>query len=226
MNDLKDPAMAPGPYVSLTVADTGPGIASSVIDRIFEPYFTTKEKDKGTGLGLATVHGIVKSYKGDIRVSSEPGKGTEFCVLLPVIRTRAQTAQTRDDISPVQRGTERILFVDDEPQIVRMSQQMLEGLGYRVTVRTSSIETLEAFRANPHRFDLVITDMTMPNMTGVELAEKIMDIRPDIPIIICTGFSEKISEHKAKASGIRGYVMKPIIKTRLAEKIRKVLDQR
>ena len=224
MNDLKDPAMVPGPYVCLTVADTGIGIDKSVIDRIFEPYFTTKEKDKGTGLGLATVHGIVKSYKGDIRVYSEPGKGSTFHVYLPVIQTRIEEKEIRV-ISPMERGTEQILFVDDEAQIVRIAQQMLEGLGYHVTARTSSIETLEAFRAAPDKFDLVITDMTMPNMTGVELAKKLMEIRSGIPIIICTGFSEKISEHKAETVGIRGYVMKPVLKSELSEKIRQVLDQ-
>ena len=224
MDDLKDPAMLPGSYVCLTVADTGAGIDKSILDRIFEPYFSTKEKDKGTGLGLAMVHGIVKSYGGDLRVYSEPGKGSAFHVYLPVIQTRAETKETRV-VSPVEGGKERILLVDDEEQIVRMSQQMLERLGYHVTARTSSIETLEAFRAAPDKFDLVITDTTMPNMTGIELARKLMEIRSDIPIIICTGFSEKISADKATAMGIRGYVMKPIVKSELAKKIREVLVQ-
>ncbi len=220
--DLKDPAMIPGLYVCLTVADTGAGIDESVIDKIFDPYFTTKEKERGTGLGLAMVHGIVKSYGGNIRVYSEPGKGTAFHVYLPAIQTQAETKETRV-ISPVEGGKERILLVDDEEQIVRMSQQMLERLGYHVTARTSSIETLEAFRAAPDKFDLVITDMTMPNMTGVHLAKKLIEIRPDIPVIICTGFSEKISADKAKAMGIRGYVMKPVVRSELAKKIREVL---
>ena len=224
MDDLKDPAMLPGSYVCLTVADTGSGIDKSVIDRIFEPYFSTKKKDKGTGLGLAMVHGIVKSYGGDIRIYSEPGKGSEFHLYLPVIQTQDETKETRV-ISPVEGGKERILLVDDEEQIVRMSQQMLERLGYHVTARTSSIETLEAFRAAPDKFDLVITDTTMPNMTGIELARKLMEIRSDIPIIICTGFSEKISSDKARAMGIRGYVMKPVVKSELAKRIREVLDQ-
>jgi PAS domain S-box-containing protein len=224
MDDLKDPAMLPGSYVCLTVADTGSGIDKSVIDRIFEPYFSTKEIDKGTGLGLAMVHGIVKSYGGNIRVYSEPGKGSAFHVYLPVIQTQDETKETRV-ISPVEGGKERILLVDDEEQIVRMSQQMLERLGYHVTARTSSIETLEAFRAAPDKFDLVITDTTMPNMTGIELARKLMEIRSDIPIIICTGFSEKISSDKATAMGIRGYVMKPVVKSELAKRIREVLDQ-
>jgi PAS domain S-box-containing protein len=223
MDDLKDPAMLPGSYVCLTVADTGAGIDKSIIDRIFEPYFSTKEKDKGTGLGLAMVHGIVKSYGGDLSVYSEPGKGSAFHVYLPVIQTQVETKETQV-VSPVEGGKERILLVDDEEQIVRMSQQMLERLGYQVTARTSSIETLEAFRAAPDKFDLVITDTTMPNMTGIELARKLMEIRFDIPIIICTGFSEKISPDKAAAMGIRGYVMKPIVKSELAKKIREVLD--
>ncbi len=220
--DLKDPAMIPGLYVCLTVADTGAGIDESVIDKIFDPYFTTKEKERGTGLGLAMVHGIVKSYGGNIRVYSEPGKGTAFHVYLPAIQTQAETKETRV-ISPVEGGKERILLVDDEEQIVRMSQQMLERLGYHVTARTSSIETLEAFRAAPDKFDLVITDTTMPNMTGVHLAKKLIEIKSDIPVIICTGFSEKISADKAKAMGIRGYVMKPVVRSELAKKIREVL---
>ncbi len=224
VDDLQNPTIAAGSYVCLTVADTGAGIDGYVMDRIFEPYFSTKEKDKGTGLGLAMVHGIVKSYGGNIRVSSEPGKGSAFHVYLPVIQTQAEREEL-DVVLPVEGGTERILLVDDEVQIVRMEQQMLERLGYHVTVRTSSIEALEAFRAVPDNFDLVITDMTMPNMTGVELAKKIIEIRPDIPMIICTGFSEKISENKAITMGIRGYVMKPVVKSELAKKIREVLDQ-
>jgi PAS domain S-box-containing protein len=222
MDDLKDPSMTAGSYVCLTVEDTGSGIDEYAMDRIFEPYFSTKEKDKGTGLGLAMVHGIVKSYGGNIRVYSEPGGGTAFHVYLPVIQTRAETKETRV-ISPVEGGKERILLVDDEEHIVRMSQQMLERLGYHVTARTSSIEALEAFRAGSDRFDLVITDMTMPNMTGVQLTQKLIEIRSDIPVIICTGFSEKISEHKASTMGIRGYVMKPVIRSELAKKIREVL---
>jgi len=224
VDDLKDPTMLAGSYVCLTVADTGAGIDEYEMDRIFEPYFSTKEKDKGSGLGLAMVHGIVKSYGGNIRVYSEPGKGSAFHVYLPVIQTQVERKKI-EHASPVKGGTERILLVDDEVQIVRMEQQMLERLGYHATVRTSSIEALEAFRAVPEKFDLVITDMTMPNMTGVELAKKIIEIRPDIPMIICTGFSEKISEHKAITMGIRGYVMKPVVKSELAKKIREVLDQ-
>ncbi|MEE8432653.1 MAG: response regulator [Candidatus Desulfatibia sp.] len=224
VEDLRDPVMTPGTYICLTVADTGIGMSKAVANRIFDPYFTTKEKGKGTGLGLAVVHGIVKSYNGDIKFYSNPGQGTAFHIYLPVIKTQAETEEI-DTITPVQKGTERILLVDDEDQIVRMEKQMLQRLGYHVTERTSSIEALEAFRAAPDKFDLVITDMTMPNMTGVQLSQKLMAIRSNIPIIICTGFSEQISNEKANAWGISGYIMKPIVKRKLAEKIREVLDQ-
>ncbi len=224
VEDLRDPVMIPGAYVCLTVTDTGPGIDPLIIDRIFVPYFTTKGKDKGTGLGLAVVHGIVKSCKGDIRVYSEPGKGTAIHVYLPAIKTLAVTEEA-EALEPVQKGTERILLVDDEDQIVRMEKQMLVRLGYSVTERTGSIEALEAFRTAPDKFDLVITDMTMPNMTGIQLSQKLLTIRPDIPIIICSGFSEQISAEKAKALGISGFVMKPVIMRALAHIIRKVLDQ-
>jgi signal transduction histidine kinase/DNA-binding response OmpR family regulator len=223
VEDLKDQDMAPGPYVCLTIADTGIGMDKAVLDRIFDPYFTTKEKYKGTGLGLSVVLGIVKSYGGDIRVYSEPGKQTAFHVYLPVIKTHAET-QEIDTITQIQKGTERILLVDDEDSIVKMEQQMLDRLGYHVTARTSSIEALEAFRSAPDNFDLVITDMTMPNMTGIQLSQKLLEIRSDISIIICTGFSEQIDEEKVKAMGIRGYTMKPVVKSELGKKIRDVLD--
>ena len=179
IDDLTDQSMTPGAYVCLTVADTGPGMDTSVISRIFEPYFSTKEIGKGTGLGLAVVHGIVKSYNGDIKVYSETGEGTAFHVYLPVIKSQVETGEA-DAGAPVPKGTERILLVDDEDPIIRMEKQMLERLGYDVTERTSSIEALEAFRASPDKFDLVITDMTMPNMTGIQLSQRLLEIRPDI----------------------------------------------
>ncbi len=223
IDDLIDQSMIPGPYVCLTVADTGVGMNKAVMDRIFDPYFTTKEKDKGTGLGLAMVHGIVKSYKGDIRVYSEPGEGTAFHVYLPMIKTQAETEKT-ENLASVRRGTERILLIDDEESIIRMETQMLERLGYHVTPRASSVDALEAFQAAPDKFDLVITDTTMPNMTGVQLSQKLLEIRADTKIIICTGFSEQINEETAKLMGINGFVMKPVIKSELAKKIREVLD--
>ncbi len=222
--DLKDPAMIPGPHVCLTVADTGPGMEQGIIARIFDPYFTTKEEGKGTGLGLAVVHGIVKSYGGHISVYSELGKGTEFKVYLPVIKPQ-ETAQIIEADLPIQKGNERILLIDDQDVIVQMIRQMLERLGYHVTARASSTDALEAFRTQPDKFDLVITDMTMPNMTGDKLAGELIKIRSDIPVILCTGFSEIMSKEKAAAMGIKGFLMKPVVIKDLSGMIRKVLDQ-
>jgi len=221
--DLRDPAMIPAPHVCLTVADTGPGMDQGIIARIFDPYFTTKEEGKGTGLGLAVVHGIVKSHGGHISVYSEPGKGTEFKVYLPVIKSRETAQRTEADL-PIQKGTEWILLVDDQDVIVQIEQQMLERLGYHVTTRTSSTDALEAFRKQPNKFDLVITDLTMPNMTGDKLAGELIKIRSDIPVILCTGFSEMMSKEKAAALGIKGFLMKPVVMKDLSSIIRKVLD--
>ena len=223
VKDLKDSVMIPGPYVCLTVADTGQGMKQSIMDRIFEPYFTTKKEGKGTGLGLAILHGIVKSHGGHISFYSEPGKGAEFKVYLPVIKKQKETSKVETDAS-IQKGNERILLVDDQDIIVQMEKQMLEQLGYHVTGRISSVDVLEMFRADPDKFDLVITDMTMPNMTGEQLADELIKIRSDIPVILCTGFSEMMSEEKAKAMGIKGFLMKPVLMKDLSSTIRKVLD--
>ncbi|MBW1796685.1 MAG: response regulator, partial [Deltaproteobacteria bacterium] len=192
--------LAPGPYVRLSVSDTGHGMDQATMERIFDPFFTTKPVGDGTGMGLATVHGIITSHGGAITVHSELEKGTTFDVYFP--RFESGVALEAEMAEPLPRGNERILFVDDEEPLVRMGQQMLERLGYHVTARTSSVEALEAFRAQPDRFDLVITDQTMPNMTGVELAKELMRIRPDIPIILITGFSEIVPPEKAKKMGI------------------------
>lgn len=212
----------PGSYVRLTVSDTGQGIDPEVINRIFEPYFTTKDPGEGTGMGLSVVHGIVKSHDGDISVESELGKGTTFRILFPTIESEVSPVAEREANLP--RGNDRILLVDDEKAAVDAIQPMLENLGYKVTARTSSVECLEAFRNNPGGFDIVITDMTMPNMTGKDLAKELMAIRPDIPIILCTGFSELIDKTKAKEMGISAFVMKPIVMSQMANTIRKVLD--
>ena len=209
--------------VRLTVSDTGHGIERTVIDHIFEPYYTTKEKGKGTGLGLAVVHGIVKDHGGSITVFSEPEKGATFNVFLPRIEG-AECAVEPEGTTPFPMGKEGVLFIDDELAIVDIGGRMLERLGYKVVVRTSPIEALEAFKAQPEKFDLVITDMTMPKMTGDELAKEIMAIRPDITIILCTGFSERINEEKAQAIGIRGFVMKPFVIREMAQAIRRVLN--
>ena len=216
--------MQPGKHLRLLVKDEGCGMEASVLDRIFEPYYTTKEQGKGTGLGLSVIHGIVKNHRGDITVKSTPGKGTIFQVYLPLIEDVDPDVEFESTDGAI-KGEERILLVDDEEQIVAMEQQMLENLGYRVTARTDSAEALKVFAEHPQNFDLVITDMTMPHMTGDQLAQKMLDIEPNIPVILCTGFNQAITEEKALAMGIQKFVMKPVVKKELATTIRTVLDQ-
>ena len=213
----------PGRYVNLTVADTGHGISQKDIDRIFDPYFTTKEIGKGTGMGLAVVHGIVKEHNGIISVESEPGKGTAVSILFPVVDKEPVIKTENKEQLPT--GDERILFIDDEESIVKLGHQRLERLGYRVESSISPIEALEQFRSQPDKFDLVISDMAMPEMTGDKLVKEILSIRPDIPIILCTGFSEKIDEEEARAIGAVDYVEKPLDKHDFAFKVRKALDR-
>jgi PAS domain S-box-containing protein len=222
--DVLNPDMIPGIYACLTVADTGTGMDKGVTDKIFDPFFTTKEKGKGTGMGLPVVHGIVKNAGGSIHVYSEPGKGTEFHVYLPVVKSNVEQ-QKNQATESIQGGTERILIVDDEESIARIEQQMLERLGYQVITRTSSIEALEVFRADPEKFDVVITDMAMPNMNGDNLAAELIKIRPDIPILLCTGFSERMGAKKADSIGIKGFLMKPVVKAELAKMVRNILDE-
>jgi CheY-like chemotaxis protein len=221
--DFINPDMEPGSYACLTIADTGTGMDKKTIDKIFDPFFTTKGKGKGTGMGLSVVHGIVKNMNGEIQVYSEPGKGTEFHVYLPVVKIITAKEQIQTD-GPILGGTESVLLVDDEEGIIAMEKQALERLGYHVTSRISSLEALEAFRANPDKFDLIITDKAMPNMPGEKLAVELIKIRPDIPILLCTGFSESMSEEKIKSMGIKGLLLKPIIMRDLAKKIREILD--
>jgi PAS domain S-box-containing protein len=220
-----DADLTAGSYIRLTVSDTGHGMPQEFISRIFDPYFTTKEKGEGTGLGLAVVHGIVRSFNGAITVYSEPDKGTMFNVYLP--RYRGDESFTK--IKPSQQlpaGRECILLIDDELPLVNIGKQMLERLGYEVVTQTSSRDAFELFSRKPQRFDLVITDMTMPNMTGLELSNKIMTIQPNIPIILSTGFSEFVDEDTAKEMGIRAFVMKPFLMSEMANMIRKVLDEK
>ncbi|MBN2410333.1 PAS domain S-box protein [candidate division KSB1 bacterium] len=212
----------PGPYVKFTVSDTGYGISPDIIERIFDPYFTTKKPGEGTGMGLSVVHGIIKSHQGDIVVYSEKNKGTSFHILLPRMETEIE--EEEEQIKPLPHGHERILFVDDEKSLVNIGKEMLEQLGYKVVGKTNSIKALQVFSAQPGDFDLIITDQTMPHLTGAELAKKIFLIRPDIPIILCTGFSEVISEEKAKSIGIREYIMKPIFMKEIAYVVRRLLD--
>ncbi len=214
--------LAPDAYVQLTVKDTGTGIDGEVMKRIFEPFFTTKGFGQGTGMGLAVVYGIVKSLNGDITVESTPGIGSTFRVFLP--RVGANTLSTGPDVAEPPRGTERILFVDDEETLAELGRTMLGKLGYKVTAVTDSVEALKSFSKNPSRFDLVFTDHTMPEITGLELAEELLKIRPDIPIILCTGHSDSVSAQTAKLTGIKGFLMKPLVRNEAARAIRAVLD--
>ncbi|MDA8138862.1 MAG: ATP-binding protein [Desulfobacteraceae bacterium] len=221
---LHFPALKEKEYMKLTVSDTGHGIPQEDIGRIFEPYFTTKEKGLGTGLGLATVHGIIQSYEGTIDVSSVVGRGTTFTVYIPKCSFGAeQFALTKTQPISLPRGQGRILLVDDEASLVAVSKQMLARMGYEVHPFSEATEALACFKANPNGFDLVITDQTMPGMTGQELSEHVMKAHPGIPIILCTGFSELINEEKAKAMGIREYLKKPVTLQKLGEAIRRAL---
>jgi len=217
-------SLKPGPYINLTVTDTGHGIPPGVMERIFDPFFTTKEKGQGTGMGLSVVHGIVHSHGGTIFAYSKPGKGSTFRIYLPTIERRLKPEERAE--KPIPRGAERILFIDDEPDIAKVGSKILESLGYNVVTRTSSIEALELFKAQKENFDLVITDMTMPHMTGEKLAEELMQIRFNIPVILCTGFSSRMDEQKALDIGIRSFISKPILKRDIAEAVRRVLDKK
>ena len=217
-------SLAPGQYLQLTVSDTGFGISPAIVDRIFDPYFTTKDKGKGTGLGLAVVHGIVKRHGGVISVDSREGEGTRFTVFLPV--TVDETAESGIHKVKLPRGTEHVLLVDDEKALVEIGSEMLQRLGYRVTSVTGSLEALDAFRIDPFRFDIVISDYNMPGMTGDQMARQMLSIRRDLPIIICTGFSEVFDRQRAQAIGIRQTLMKPVTMEGIAHAVRKVLETR
>lgn len=218
--------LSPGAYVRIRVSDTGCGIPSGILDKIFDPYFTTKSQDKGTGLGLSVSYGIVKNAGGHIAAGSLPGKGSRFDVYLPVQEQAAQGAESIDHSGPLPRGSEHVLLVDDEQRILELVQITLESLGYRVTPRTSSVEALEAFRHQPDRFDLLLTDQAMPNMSGVELTKAVRRVRGRLPVILCTGYSEKITRQKLQSLGIDALLLKPISKTDLAVTIRRVLGRR
>ena len=219
------PGLEPGPYLRLSVSDTGYGIDPAIQHRIFDPYFTTKKIGEGTGLGLAVVDGIVKDSGGMVNVFSEPGKGTVFHVWLPRLESTRDKADRVETAEPLPGGNETILLVDDEKSLVEAGRQMLARLGYQVVVRLCPAEALAAFLAQPGKFDMVITDHTMPKMTGIELAREILAVRPEMPIILCTGFSAVLgmTPDKARAVGIREMIMKPVIMRDLAETVRRVL---
>ncbi|MBM9518594.1 PocR ligand-binding domain-containing protein [Desulforhopalus vacuolatus] len=219
---IHEPDVTAGTFIQLSIGDSGTGIAPTVKNKIFDPYFTTKEIGKGTGMGLSVVHGIVKNYGGFISLYSELDEGSVFHVFLPIVEKEALTENEINDQIPI--GRERILFIDDEEILTKMSKTMLEKLGYHVTVINNSLEALENFQNQPDKFDIVITDQTMPGMTGSDLSMRMLQVRPDIPIILCTGYSTIISEGKAKSMGIKEFAFKPLAKKDIAKLIRKVLD--
>lgn len=222
INDENELELEEGNYVQLTISDTGHGISQKNLEKIFDPYFTTKKQGEGTGLGLAVVQGIVKNCGGLIEVSSQPTQGTTFQIYLPLI-SKAPSSIAEQKPSPP-KGTETILFVDDEVSITEVGKKLLEHLGYSVEIHTNSLDALEAVRSGDKNFDLIITDQTMPHLTGDELARRILKIKPDMPIIICTGFSESIDEEKSKQIGIKAFLMKPLELNELAAAVREVMD--
>jgi len=217
------PGIDPGAFIELTVTDTGEGMAPETLERIYDPFFTTKERGQGTGMGLSAVHGIVKDYGGIIHARSQLGKGSTFKVDLPIIENQDESETEIQETLP--RGQEQVLIVDDEPDIVEIGKLLLENLGYTVVSRVSALEALELFKSQPEKFDLVITDLTMPQMTGDKLAQELIAIRADIPIILCSGYSTQITEEAANKIGIHAILMKPIIIKEMAKLVRNVLDK-
>jgi PAS domain S-box-containing protein len=222
--DGTDPlaGLGPGRYLKMEVSDTGHGIDPAVIDRIFDPYFTTKEKGEGTGMGLAVVQGIVRGCGGSVTATSHLGKGSVFTIYLPIIQQPGTVQAVTQEFVPL--GRERILFVDDEAPLAELAKEILARLGYRVTIHTDSTEALSIFEQQPRAFDLVMTDMTMPRMTGDALAEKLRAIRADIPIVICTGYSQKVTPEMMARLGIDALIMKPLMRNKLGLTVRQVLD--
>jgi CheY-like chemotaxis protein len=221
----QQPELQPGPYVCITVTDTGHGMTPDVMDRIFEPFFTTKGPGEGTGMGLALVHGIITNHGGTVLAASVVGQGTTFTVYLPCSADfgQDQASQEGSLLTDIPTGAERVLLVDDEVALVHLGEAILRRLGYEVVACTSSTEALEVFRAAPQRFDLVITDQTMPHMTGERLAQALRHLRPDIPIILCTGFSHDMHAERAQELGIDAFLMKPLAMQDLAHTIQQVM---
>lgn len=219
-------ALKPGVYLRLTVTDTGTGMDQSTVERIFDPYFTTKPMGEGTGLGLAVVHGIVSACGGAIHIESELNKGSTFQVLLPTMADGTEVDLATETAIVVPRGNEHILMVDDEVALTDIGVQLLKHLGYRTTSRNSSVEALELIERDPEAFDLLLTDQTMPQMTGDELVRRVRAIRPDLPIVLCTGFSEKITQEILDVLGIQSFLLKPIVLDQLGHAVRKALDSR
>lgn len=220
------PGLKPGNFIKLSIIDTGTGIPNNIIERIYDPYFTTKEHGKGTGLGLALVHSVVRSHSGSITVQSEPGKGTTFEVYFPSIEDDLPLLLTEAEPVPMATRHENILIVDDEPMLTDIASQMLVKLGYNVKAYNFPEEALKVFESDPDAFDLIITDMTMPKLTGDNLAQQIKRIRPDIPLILCTGYSEHITLKKASSAGINHFLMKPLTLHQVSSTVRDILDKK
>lgn len=224
-NFLRDKEIVPGDYIELEVSDTGHGMDETILKRAFDPYFTTKEKGDGTGLGLALVQAIVEEHDGFWKINSEPGKGTSVYLYFPIVR-----GKIKENIPKVKKeshltGNETIMVVDDEDPIRKICKKLFEHNGYQVETFSNGIDALEAFKTHPDKFDLIITDMTMPGFTGDKLSTQILNIKPDIPIILCTGFNENISQADAIELGIKKFILKPILNQDLLVSVRKILDQ-
>ena len=218
--------LTPGTYIRIIVSDTGCGIEPELKDKIFDPYFTTKPQDRGTGLGLSVSYGIIKNAGGTIEMESIPAEGSRFIVYLPVSEQAWDAEEPQGQSPPLPCGSEHVLLVDDEKHIMELEKQVLENLGYRITARTSSVEALEALRAAPMRFDILVTDQSMPNMSGMDLLKAIRQVRSDMPAILCTGYSERMIHDKLQAAGVQAVLLKPIANSDLAVTLRNVLDGR
>ncbi|HSF09284.1 MAG TPA: ATP-binding protein, partial [Nitrospirales bacterium] len=217
------PSLKPGTYLQLTIRDTGQGIPAHVLERIFEPFFTTKDSGEGTGLGLAVVHGVIVGHGGHISVSSTLGQGTTFTILLP--RLNVVLPAPPDQAEEWPTGVGRVLFVDDEEMLARWGEQLLTHLGYAVVAKTNPHEAIDLFRKNADQFDLVVTDQTMPAMSGEVFARTLLEIREDIPIILCTGFSHNMTAEKAEQAGLSAFLMKPVNAAVLANTVKNVLEE-
>jgi CheY-like chemotaxis protein len=220
----KHAGMRPGGHIKLEVSDTGCGMPPEVADKIFEPFFTTKGEGEGTGMGLSVVHGIIKNHDGHISLASEPDQGTTFTILLPVMEAHEEEIEIMDTDAPLPKGTESILFVDDEEAIVDFGIRALAHLGYDAFGVNSSEEGLSLLKSSPQKFDLLITDMTMPRLTGLELAQGVHKIAPDLPIIICSGQPQQLSAEERESAGIKKVLAKPVTMRQMAVKVREVLD--
>jgi len=217
------PLLKVGEYFKIEFCDSGSGIDKEIIDRVFDPFYTTKPKGEGTGLGLSIIHGIIKKHKGNITVESDPGRGTKFTIHLPVYK--GEIMGTQSDSMEINKGQGRIMIVDDEETLAEVNGEMLKLLEYDVTVITESTKALETFKASPDNFDLILTDMTMPGMNGLDLAEEIIKIRPEIPIILCTGFSDQVTKESAKSIGISEFLNKPVTLKNLAAAVDHTLNK-